>query len=265
MKKNAFSIIIPTCGRPNLTIRAIQSIQDQIYPHWELIVVEDGSDPPVKEKLEKYIKSTKDKRIKLLHHEQRIQRCAARNTGIKAAKNEWLCHLDSDDEYLRTYLNSANHFINEYPEYQCFHGGALVCKLGRYYVRETPEIKEGGLNGEAMERFKSGIIGMGSFFYNKKIHDSIGLLPEAGSPYKFADLAKDEFPEFIEWYGPKYMNGGKEIGNPWGEDYFLFYKITRQFKSKSIPMICYINYIRRSGFIEQDDDMILNRKPIHIT
>ena len=262
--KNTFSIIMPTCGRPNLTPRAIQSVQDQLYQDWELIIVEDGSDQPVKDSLNKFIEELNDPRIKIIHHEQRMQRVVAFNTGIKNATKDWIVCLESDDEWLRTYLDSANFFINEYPDYKCFHFGAIVCRLGRYSVRQTPEWKEDGPEGEAMERFRSGCIGMGSFFYKREIHDDIGLFPEAGSPFKFADLCKDEMPEIMEWYGPKYMEGGKELGNPWGQDWYLIYRITRKYKSKRVSMLAYVNYIRRSGFLQQDDDMILNRKRVYI-
>jgi len=260
-KNNEFSIIIPTFERPNLTIRAIQSIQGQIYPHWELIVIDDGSREEYKEKIENYIKSQNDPRIKIIHYEGRKQRVIARNVGIKNATKEWLCHLDSDDEYLRTYLNSANWAINEYPQYSCFHGGAVVCRLKEYSIREPFEIKE---EGNGMEKFRSGRIGMGSFFYKRSLHDEIGCFPETGSPYRFADMAKDEMPEIMEWYGKKYLEGGKELGNPWGEDWYLFYKITRKYKSKKVPLLTYIHFIRRSGFIEQDEDRLLNRNNVVI-
>lgn len=261
MKENIFSIVMPTCGRPNLTIRAIQSVQDQIYPYWELIIVDDGSEPDIKEKLEKYVKDAKDKRIKLLHHPQRIQRCASRNTGMKATTKNWICWLDSDDEYLRTYLNSANWAINEYPDYKIFHWGAIVCGLRGYRVRECVDIKE---EGKGMERFKSGSIGAGSFIFKRELLKEVGYLPEVGSPYKLSDLAKEEFPEIVEWYGPTYLEGGKELGNPWGDDWLMFYKLTRKHKSKGVPFLTYVQYVRRSGFIEQDNDLILNRKRIYI-
>lgn len=263
-KNNSFSIILPTCGRPNLTQRAIQSVQDQLYQDWELIIVEDGSDQPVKDILNKFVEELNDPRIKIIHHENRMQRLVARNTGIKNATKDWICHLDSDDEYLRTYLDSMNWAIGEYPEYKCFHFGAVICRLGRYYIREPFNIKEENEFGEAMERFRSGHMGMGSFVYRREIHDEIGYFPEAGNAYRFSDMAKDEFPEFVEWYGPKYLDGGKELGNPYGDDFYLIYKITRKYKSKMLPFLTYIQYIRRSGFLVQDDDTILNRKRIYI-
>ena len=262
-QQNTFSIVMPTCERPNLTIRAIQSIQGQFYQNWELIVVEDGSRAEVKGHIQDYIEKQNDVRIKLIHHDVRMQRLVARNTGIKAAQNDWMCHIDSDDEYLRTYLNSLNWAINEYPDYDIFHFGALVCTLRNYRLRESSEIKE--LENElGMEKFKSGVINLGSFIYKRKLHDEIGYFPEFGSPYKFSDFAKDEMPECLDWYGPKYMEGGKELGNPWGDDWYLFYKLTRKHKSKDLPFYTYLHYIRRGGFLQQDDDKILNRNNVVI-
>ena len=254
--KNSFSIVIPTCERRNLVQRAVKSIQDQLYPNFEIIVVNDGSSDDTREVLDKMAK--KDKRIKAIHHDSRKQRVVARNTGMKVAKNDWICWLDSDDEYVRTYLNSMNWAINEYPDYKIFHFGALVCTLRNYRIREAANIQE---EGEGMERFKSGSIGSGSFIFRRELLDEIGYLPEGekGTPYAFSDAAKDMFPEIMEWYGPKYMEGGKEMGNPWGDDWLMFYMLTRKHKSKALPFLTYLHYIRRGGFLEQDNDLKLAR------
>ena len=252
IKENTFSIILPVAERKNLVQKAIKSVQNQPYQKWELIVVNDGSTDGTKEAIDEIAKT--EPRMKVIHHPMRIQRVISRNDGMKAATNDWICWLDSDDEYVRTYLDSINWAINEYPEYKIFHFGTLVCKLRYYTVRETPNIKE---EGEGMERFSSGKIGAGSFIFKRELLDEVGYLPEArrGTPYAFADIAKEESPEIMEWYGPKYMEGGKELGNPWGEDWYMFYKLTRKHKSKGLPFILYLNYIRRSGFIHQDDDL----------
>ena len=265
-KQNSFTIIIPTCERPNATKRAIVSVVNQLYQKWELIVVEDGSQESVKKDLDKFVKSLNDKRIRLIHHDQRHQRLIARNTGLREAKNAWICHLDSDDEYLRTYLNSVNWAINEYPDFKCFHFGAMVCGLKGYRVREPHDFKEENEFGEAMERFSSGLIGMGSYVYKKSIHNDIGYFPDVGVPYHFASVAKEEFPEMIEWFGPddRADVNCKTLGNPVGDDYYLFYKITRKYKSKILPFLTYVQYVRRSGFLQQDDDIILNRPNVVI-
>lgn len=178
---------------------------------------------------------------------------------MKATKNDWICWLDSDDEYLRTYLDSMNWAINEYPDYKIFHFGALVCTLRGNRIREAPNIKE---ENEGMERFKSGCIGAGSFIFKRELLDEVGYLPPGTNltPYTFADACKEETPEIMEWFGPKYMEGGKELGNPWGEDWYMFYKLTRKHKSKRLNHVPYINFIRRSGFIHQDDDLRLLKR-----
>jgi len=259
-KQNSFSVIIPTCERQYLVQRAIGSVQNQIYRGpFEIVVVNDGSNDDTKRVLNNL--GRRDKRIKVLHHKDRHQRLIARNTGLRAAKNDWICHLDSDDEYLRTYLDSINWAINEYPEYNCFHFGAMVSGLRGYRVREPYDFKEENEFGEAMERFSSGHIGMGSYVYKREIHDELGYYPDVGVPYHFASVAKEEFPEMTEWFGPddRADVACKTLGNPVGDDYYLFYKITRKHKSKMLPFLTYVQYVRRSGFTVQDDDLILSR------
>ena len=251
MPDNSFSIIIPTAERKNLVQRAVQSVRNQLYQNWELIVVDDSSEDGSPEVLREI--AEKEPRMKFIGSiGGRKQRTVIRNMGMREATKDWICWLDSDDEYLRTYLDSLNWAINEYPDYKIFHFGTLVCKLKGYSVRPPLQIKE---EGEGMEKFKSGGIGTGSFIFKRELLDSVGYLPEGRTCYAFADAAKKESPEIMEWFGPLYMEGGKELGNPWGEDWYMFYKLTRKNKSKELPFIIYMDYIRRSGFIHQDDDL----------
>lgn len=243
-KQNEFSIIIPTRNRVGMCKDAIESVLRQTYPYWELIVVDDGSDDGTKEMIEEYVK--KDERIKGIYLTGWNHKARARNAGMKASTKDWICWLDSDDEYLKTYLEVLNSYmIDDFPGYKCYHFGATVVRMGYQSVRGTPEIKE---EGEGMERFRSGSIGCGSFVFHRECLDKVGYLPDAINPYKFADAAKDEMPEIMEWYGPKYMEGGKEMGNPWGDDWYMFYKITRKYKSKGLPIAPYIQFVRRQPF-----------------
>lgn len=92
------SIIIPAYNRAYKISDAIKSIQAQTYQNWELIVVDDGSKDNIKEVMHQVC--AKDNRIQFIRHNHNRGAQAARNTGIKMAKGEWIAFLDSDDQWL---------------------------------------------------------------------------------------------------------------------------------------------------------------------
>jgi glycosyltransferase involved in cell wall biosynthesis len=91
-----FSIILPVFNRENCINRAIQSILDQEFNNWELIVVNDASIDGTKEILDKI----DNPQIRVIHNEVNLERCVSRNVGIEQAKGEYICFLDSDDYHL---------------------------------------------------------------------------------------------------------------------------------------------------------------------
>lgn len=89
-----FSIIIPTYNRAHMIGIAIQSVLDQTCDDWELVIVDDGSADDTKE----IVESFDDPRIKYIYQKNQ-ERSVARNRGIQEVKGEWICFLDSDDNY----------------------------------------------------------------------------------------------------------------------------------------------------------------------
>ena len=247
MEKNRFSIITPVCNRDTMIGDCMDSILRQTYSNWEHIIIDDFSNDNTWNIIQEYMK--KDSRIKGIKLERHSQRAMAKNIGMKNATNDWFIWLDSDDEFLKTYLEVLNSYMTEdFPGYKCYHYGAIVVRMGFQSVRETFDIKE---EGEGMESFPSGKIGAGSFCFHRDCLDKVGYLPEAINPYLFADMAKDANPEITQWYGPiptNKVSESKSLGNPWGDDWYMFYKITRKFKSKALPIAPYIQFVRRQGF-----------------
>jgi glycosyltransferase involved in cell wall biosynthesis len=90
------SIITPTFNRAKTIARAIDSILQQTYDNYEIIVVEDGSNDETKSILQRY----SDKRLRIIYHEINKGVSAAKNTGLNNISGEWFTFLDSDDEML---------------------------------------------------------------------------------------------------------------------------------------------------------------------
>lgn len=94
-----FSVILPTYNRAHLITETIQSILDQTFNDFEIVVVDDGSIDAT----ESVIAQINDHRIHYIYQEN-AERCVARNTGITNAKGKFICFLDSDDLYKKNHL-----------------------------------------------------------------------------------------------------------------------------------------------------------------
>lgn len=89
------SVVIPTYNRAEVLPRAVNSVLNQRFEDFELIVVDDASTDSTNE----VIKSFSDGRLTYIRHQTNKNGSAARNTGISAASGEYIAFLDSDDEW----------------------------------------------------------------------------------------------------------------------------------------------------------------------
>ena len=96
MNNPKISVIIPTYNRGYSIARAIKCVLKQTFQDFEIIIVDDGS----QDSTEEVVGQFKDTRIRYLAHSQNKGEPAARNTGVMAAKGEYIAFLDSDDEWL---------------------------------------------------------------------------------------------------------------------------------------------------------------------
>jgi len=251
--------------------RAIKSIINQQFPDWELILVDDGCTDETPRILDKFAKA--DKRIKVIHKENE-NRAIARNRGMEAAKGEWICWMDSDDEYLTHYLREIDQAGKDFPEYKIFNFGSIIHFPDHHTViRKTfRPLREG--NGH--EWFRSGGIGCGSFVFKRELwaSDPKYRIPDEVNPYQFAATSKfpmrfspnepdrGEHPENIFEDG-EYRHG-TSLGNPWGDDHLQFYLLTRDNFSQPLhptepelpddqqkDVLLYVQYPRASEEIYQ--------------
>ncbi len=106
------SIVIPTYNRADLIPKAIQSVIDQTYQNWELIIVDNYSDDGTKEVIESF----KDPRISMLLLPRTGSVAASRNMGVRHSKGEWIAFLDSDDWWFPEKLSSVSKAIENNPD-----------------------------------------------------------------------------------------------------------------------------------------------------
>ncbi|MBL0097761.1 MAG: glycosyltransferase family 2 protein [Bacteroidetes bacterium] len=86
-----------------LILKSLDSVFQQDYTNFEVIVVNDGSTDNTLEVL----RSITDSRLKILNITN-SERAAARNRGVEIAKGDYVTFLDSDDKYYSNYLSNAN-------------------------------------------------------------------------------------------------------------------------------------------------------------
>ncbi len=106
------SIIMPTYNRAALIGETIQSVCAQTYQHWELIIVDDGSEDDT----EKTIREQKDERILFLKAGRIARNGKIKNMGIKEANGELIAFIDSDDLWHCTKLEKQVAAIKQHSD-----------------------------------------------------------------------------------------------------------------------------------------------------
>lgn len=101
-----FSVIIPYYKKRHYIERCLDSVLNQTYQEFEIILVDDGSQDDIKD----LVKEKYDGRIKVIVQENQGV-SAARNTGIRDATYEWVALLDADDMWHPNFLSSIAEVI----------------------------------------------------------------------------------------------------------------------------------------------------------
>ena len=106
-KAPVVSIVMPLYNKRSYVRRAIESIQQQTFSAWELIIIDDGSTDGSTAEI-----PMDDKRIRLLQQEN-AGPAAARNRGIRKARGEFITFLDADDYYYPQKLEEEMILLNK--------------------------------------------------------------------------------------------------------------------------------------------------------
>jgi glycosyltransferase involved in cell wall biosynthesis len=117
------TVIIPVYNRAESLGCAVESVLNQRFQDFKLLIIDDGSSDNSLEVAQSY----QDTRVHCIAHPANLGLGAAWNTGIQASNTEWLAFLDSDDTWHVDKLDLQVHFAQDNP-------GMVGCTTGYFHV-----------------------------------------------------------------------------------------------------------------------------------
>lgn len=134
------SIIIPVFNKEKFICRSIDSILNQTFDDYDIIIVNDGSTDNSVRKILKY----KDKRIKIIN-QKNMGPGFARNIGIQESNSKYITFLDADDEWMPSFLDEYYLKLSSNPECDYIVGTHFqgINKVTNLNIWEKLQLKEG--------------------------------------------------------------------------------------------------------------------------
>lgn len=238
--------------------RCVESVRNQTFKDFEWIVVNDGSTLPFS------WETIKD--IARVFEQPHLERIVAYNKALENANGKWFCFLDSDDEYDSRYLERVNKMIKKNSNYKMFNFGCkFVHKDGKTVTRDPFRPKKLRVGHEM---FGGGNVVNGTFVFHKDVYKDLGAFPPQDiknidcseinyggvrdlcmcSPWDFSAYYQLKYPEIRKYFMIDHVAEPqkilKEMGNPWGNDFILWYQYTRKYHSKPFKEYLYIVHLR---------------------
>ena len=109
INKDLISIIIPYYKKKKYILKTINSILNQSYNQFEIIIIYDDENLSDLDYLEKLFKL--EKKIKIIKNSKNIGAGFSRNKGIENAKGEFIAFIDCDDLWYQDFLSGRKNFF----------------------------------------------------------------------------------------------------------------------------------------------------------
>ncbi|MFZ5946726.1 MAG: glycosyltransferase family 2 protein [Stygiobacter sp.] len=170
------SIILPTFNREKLLDRSINSVVNQNFKSWELIIVDDGSSDNTFDLVNSYLSDYEN--VRYIKHSNRKLPLSL-NAGILLSVGKYICFLGSDDEYKPSYIEERVNFMIENSNVDLIYGGAEI--IGNPFVKDKNDLTK--------EIHLSNCVIGGTFFGKRKVFIDLK---------GFKDLKYSEDSDFYE-------------------------------------------------------------------
>lgn len=165
------SVVIPAYDRPDFLDRAVRSILEQTYRDYEIVVVDDGSEPPQFDRLDPGVRDAIRYRRK-----PRGGGASARNVGIRMARGSLIAFLDHDDRFLPEKLARHVAVMSSSDAVLSY------CRVRRSRCGAVKDVRpDDGVSGWAFDALveKSIVRGFSSVVVRKSALEEVELLDES--------------------------------------------------------------------------------------
>lgn len=142
VNRTSISVVIPTHNRPETLARAVKSVLEQSRPIDEIIIVDNGSEPPVDPERFRRLHGS----LLVVRNDVAVGAAAARNTGVAHATGEFVAFLDDDDTWTRNKLEFVEDCLASHP------GTDVVIHRTGYHVPAGPSSRVCSPVGNPLER-----------------------------------------------------------------------------------------------------------------
>ena len=180
------SVILPTYNRAATLARAIDSVLNQTFSDFELVIVDDGSTDGTREFLGKYAGMDN---VRIIWSERRGA-SGARNLGVSEARGVYIAFQDSDDEWMPHKLARAMEVLTRPGEERSvFYSNMTMYRVGgRVYMHTSPVVREGRFFNDRTGDYEVAGISMQTLVLKKAHYEAVGGCDEVIPRFIDTDL-----------------------------------------------------------------------------
>jgi glycosyltransferase involved in cell wall biosynthesis len=204
-----FSIIIPTYNRALLLKRCLESLCNQTYKNFEVIVCDDGSTDGSEEVIREFENKL---HLRYIYKENWGGPARPRNNGIKESSGEWICFLDSDDWWREDKLEKCKPFLEDYDF--IYHDLVMLSESTLSEIEKAFVFKARSLQGNIVRDLliNGNPIANSSVVIRKTIIDLVGEITEDRGL-----IAIEDFDYWIRttFHTNKFLYIGESLGYYW--------------------------------------------------
>lgn len=178
-----FSVVIPLYNKENNIALTMDSVLNQDFRDFEVLIVNDGSTDNSLSVAGKIA----DERVRVID-KLNGGVASARNMGIKAAIYDWIAFLDGDDLWKPNYLSKMKKLINEFPEAAFFGCQFIKKEKGHDRIINSAHSKRGYIDDFFQKQTEALLVSSSSVIVHKDCFDKIGYFNEGYSRGEDLDM-----------------------------------------------------------------------------